>query len=143
MEHGVAFFSLTNLMGGGISLAIGTAAYLFFVRKALWNQKEGYVNRWPAWLDLEELFFRPVFTRFLPRLGCGIAAFLDNIPGSRLIMEWIPRGVTKAFSCLDRLPESRLLMERIPRAAVGIRRAENRPQVQIRCRRPPAPDLLR
>ena len=111
----VHFFSLTNLLGGGVSLVIGTAVYLFFVRKALWTKAEGYRNIWPAWLDLEELFYRPVFTRFLPWLGCTIASFLDRIPSSKLIMEWIPAGVSKAFAFLDHLPDSKLVTEWIPR----------------------------
>ena len=110
----VHFFSPANLLGGGVSLAIGTAVYLFFVRKVLWNRADGYRNIWPAWLDLEELFYRPVFTRFLPWLGCAIASFLDHIPGSRLIMEWIPRGVTKVFSFLDHLPDSKAVTAWIP-----------------------------
>ena len=111
----VHFFSLTNLLGGGVSLVIGTAVYLFFVRKVLWTKAEGYRNIWPAWLDLEELFYRPVFTRFLPWLGCSIASFLDRIPSSKFIMEWIPAGVSKVFAFLDHLPDSKLVTEWIPK----------------------------
>ena len=115
MSHEVAFFSVTNLIGGGISLIIGVTVYLFYVRKRLYTEKEGYLNRWPKWLDLEELFYRPVFTRFLPWLGCTVASFLDGIPNSKLILQWIPKGVSNLFGFLDRLPDSKLVKEWIPK----------------------------
>ncbi|MBO7667712.1 MAG: NADH dehydrogenase, partial [Firmicutes bacterium] len=106
-------FSFGNLKGSAISLGIGGLVYILVVRRLLMKQGR-YVDRWPAWLDLEELFYRPVFTRFLPWLGCGLASLLDRIPSSRLIMEWIPQGVTKVFTFLDRLPDSRLVTQWIP-----------------------------
>ena len=120
MAHEVAFFSLTNLLGGGISLLIGTAVYVLFVRKALYQRPKGYVDLWPKWMDLEELFYRPVFCRFLPWLGCGIASFFDRIPDSRLIRVWIPGAVTGFFRFLDHLPDSRLILEWFPRAVQGV-----------------------
>ena len=120
MSHEVDFFSLTNLIGGGISLLIGVAVYLFYVRKRLYSEKEGYLNRWPQWLDLEELFYRPVFTRFLPWLGCTVASFLDSIPGSKLIMEWIPKGVSAVFAFLDHLPDSKPVKEWIPKGISAV-----------------------
>ena len=115
LSHSVAFFSLTNLIGGGISLVIGVTVYLLYVRTRLYTQKEGYLNRWPQWLDLEELFYRPVFTRFLPWLGCTVASFLDGIPSSKLIMVWIPKGVSAVFAFLDHVPDSKLVKEWIPK----------------------------
>ena len=115
LSHEVAFFSLTNLMGGGISLVIGIAVYLFFVRPVLYSKEKGYLNRWPVWLDLEEIFYRPVFTRFLPWLGTTIASFLDYIPNSKLVTVWIPKGVTAVFSFFDHLPDSKLIKEWIPK----------------------------
>ena len=122
MSHEVAFFSLTNLVGGGISLLIGIAVYVLFVRTCLYKKEEGYINKWPAWLDLEELFYRPVFTRFLPWLGTSMAAFLDGIPSSKLVMEWIPRGISAIFSFLDHVPESRLFSKILPGIFVALGR---------------------
>lgn len=116
MSHEVGFFSVTNLIGGGISLIIGVTVYLFYVRKRLYTEKEGYLNRWPKWLDLEELFYRPVFTRFLPWVGCTVASFLDGIPNSKLVMVWIPKGVSAFFGFLDHAPDSKLIKEWIPKA---------------------------
>ena len=120
LSHEVAFFSLTNLLGGGVSLAIGTVVYLFFVRTELYDRKKGYVNRWPGWLDLEELFYRPVFTRFLPWVGLTVASFLDGIPSNRLVTVWIPKGVTAFFSFLDHLPECRLIQVWIPKGVTAV-----------------------
>ena len=122
LTHEVAFFSLTNLMGGGVSLVIGVTVYLLFVRTALYQKEKGYLNCWPEWLDLEELFYRPVFTRFLPWLGTTIAAFLDSIPNCKLVTVWIPKGVTAVFSFLDHLPESWFFMKFLPGVCVTISR---------------------
>ncbi len=120
LSHEVAFFSLTNLMGGGISLVIGIAVYLFFVRPVLYSREKGYLNRWPQWLDLEEIFYRPVFTRFLPWLGLTVASFLDSIPNSKLVKVWIPKGVSAFFSFLDHLPDSKLVKVWIPKGATAV-----------------------
>ena len=64
-------FTLQNLKGSMISLAIGAAVYLGVVRHVLY--KEGsYINRWPEKLDLEEGLYRPALTRWIP--GAMIAA---------------------------------------------------------------------
>ncbi|MDO4633152.1 MAG: complex I subunit 5 family protein [Eubacteriales bacterium] len=68
----VHYFSLTNLKGGLISIAIGALVYVFFIRKVLMSKNEEgtyvYVNRWPAWLDLENLIYRPLLLNILPTL---------------------------------------------------------------------------
>ena len=146
LSHEVAFFSLTNLMGGGVSLVIGVLVYLLFVRTALYSREKGYLDRWPRRLDLEEIFYRPVFTRFLPWLGISAASFLDAVPSSklvtvwipkaigaffsflallpdsRLVIVWIPKGVTALFSLLDRLPESRFFMKFLPGVFTAVSR---------------------
>ena len=120
LSHTVAFFSFANLKGGGVSLLIGILVYLFFVRKALIRKEQGYVNLWPRWLDLEELFYRPVFTRFLPWLGCFIASLLDHLPDSKLIRQWIPKGIAAVFTFLDHLPDSKLMIQWIPKGVSAV-----------------------
>lgn len=100
---GLDFFSKANLIGGGISLLIGAAVYLLFVRTALYRRDGGYLDRWPERLDLETLFYRPVFRRFLPFLGCRIAAFLDHIPDSALFRRH-PEGGRKGKTARGVLP---------------------------------------
>lgn len=65
-----AYFGFSNLRGALISLIIGVFVYLFVIRRLL--MREGaYVDRWPKWLDMEHLLYRPLLLGFLPVL-CGI-----------------------------------------------------------------------
>ena len=100
-EHGdVAFLAWVNVKGGGISLVIGVLVYLFFVRTALMKKQEGYKNIWPQWLDLEELFYRPLCCRILPWIGCGAASVLDGIPDSKGVKKVLPGicvGIGRVF----------------------------------------------
>jgi len=56
----INYFSLENLKGGLISIAIGVLVYFFFIKKILIrkdeNKSDVYVNIWPEWLDLEKLY---------------------------------------------------------------------------------------
>ncbi|MCR5294668.1 MAG: complex I subunit 5 family protein [Lachnospiraceae bacterium] len=77
--HEFAAFTFENLKGGFISLGIGAVLYLFFIRKVL--MKDGrYVNLWPAKLDLEDLLYRPLLTRWLPEIFGNLARlFGENL----------------------------------------------------------------
>ncbi len=79
----VKWFSLTNLRGAAISLAIGAAVYFLVVRTLLMRRGESgvkyYVNRWPARLDMEEILYRPLIQRLLPFLGALVCRVLDNL----------------------------------------------------------------
>ena len=77
--HEVAWFSLVNLKGAAISLAIGIVVYLVVVRG--WLTRDGrYVQRWPEKLNLENQIYRPVLLKLLPDLGALAARCLDAIP---------------------------------------------------------------
>ena len=80
-EHAIAYFSLTNLKGAAISLAIGAAVYLLIVRTLLVRDGK-YLNRLPRVLDLENSLYRPVLLKVLPFVG----AFVARVVGS--VMEW-------------------------------------------------------
>lgn len=76
--HAVAYFSLKNLSGALISIAIGAVVYLFVIRRYLMRKTSekkgsarGYIDAWPKWLDLENLIYRPVLLQFLPFV-CGV-----------------------------------------------------------------------
>ncbi len=70
-QETVAYFSLANLQGALISIAIGALIYFVIIRKLL--MREGrYIDAWPKWLDLESLLYRPVLLGFLPTV-CAIA----------------------------------------------------------------------
>ena len=49
-------------------------------------------------------------------------SFFDHLPDSRLIREWIPKGVTAVFSFLDHLPESWFFMKFLPGVCLTIGR---------------------
>ena len=74
LEHAVHYFSLTNLSGAAISIVIGAVLYFGVVRTWMMYRHQ-YVNRWPAWLDLENLIYRPVLLTLLP----GICGFFCRI----------------------------------------------------------------
>lgn len=67
IEH-IEIFSLENLKGFGISLALGLLVFLFIQKVLTRKEKNGtvYLNRWPQVLDLEELSYRPVLLKILP-----------------------------------------------------------------------------
>lgn len=79
LEHHVAYFSEENLVGAAKSLVIGAAVYVLIVRPLLMEKKDGvrvYANRWPQWLDLEELLYRPLFA-LLTVIGSAFAKACD------------------------------------------------------------------
>lgn len=68
-EH-IGALSSENLKGACESLFIGLVVYLVIVRPLLMRTNKRdvreYVDRWPAWLDLENLLYRPLLERVLP-----------------------------------------------------------------------------
>ncbi len=92
LEHAVHYLSWENLKGGLISIAIGVALYFGFVRTVLMKREGGvrvYVNRWPEWLDLEELLYRPLLLKWLPGAFGAIAALF----GENRLSAPLARGV--------------------------------------------------
>lgn len=83
MPHHIEYYSLENLIGAAESIAIGSLVYLFVVRKLLirkQNRGTVYVDLWPKRLDLEEAFYRPLVTKFLPGLFGALSSFIAFIP---------------------------------------------------------------
>lgn len=77
VPHAVHYFTWGNLKGSIISIGIGAALYFLVVRG--WMMRDGvYVNRWPEWLDLEELFYRPLILNILPAVLGTICAIADK-----------------------------------------------------------------
>lgn len=75
----VHYFTLGNLKGGAISITIGVLVYLIGVRKLL--MKDGtYLDRWPAFLNLEDGIYRPLLLKVLPFLGALAARTVGTIP---------------------------------------------------------------
>lgn len=79
LEHAIHYFSLTNLIGGGKSLLIGALVYIFIIRGLL-MKKNTYLQRWPSFLDLENLVYRPIIQVVLPFLGAFVCRVIASIP---------------------------------------------------------------
>ena len=85
--HAVHYFSLVNLKGAVISLAIGSLVYFLVVRMLL--IKDGrYINPVPDWMDLEYRLYRPILTIVGESLMV-LAVFLDRV-GFRLLFHGLP-----------------------------------------------------
>lgn len=69
-------FTLINLKGGAISLAIGGILYLVFVRGLL-KISGHYADYWPKWLDLENLVYRGIPARFIFALWCTVLRIVE------------------------------------------------------------------
>ena len=80
--HAVHYFAFVNLKGALASLTIGAIVYLLIIRGCLMERDaQGhlvYVDRWPAWLDLEERLYRPALGG-LAAVGALICAIPDRI----------------------------------------------------------------
>lgn len=72
-DHAVEYFAWVNLKGAVISLIVGAAVYFLFVRAVLMRENEQgetvYLDRWPAWLNLEDKVYRPLLLGVLPFIG--------------------------------------------------------------------------
>ncbi len=83
LAHHFHAFAWNNIKGGLISLSIGAALYLAVVRKVLYRKEEGYVNLWPASLDLEDRLYRPMLLKWLP----GVFGSLAQLFGENRILK--------------------------------------------------------
>ena len=72
-DHAVEYSAWVNLKGAVISLIVGAAVYFLFVRTVLMRENEQgetvYLDRWPAWLNLEDKVHRPLLLGVLPFIG--------------------------------------------------------------------------
>ena len=82
----VRLMTWSNLSGSFISLGIGILIYIFVVKRYM-AVDGSYVDLWPQKLDLEDLVYRPLLTRWLPLAGEKAAViFAENrllIPAAR------------------------------------------------------------
>ncbi|MCI9187564.1 MAG: sodium:proton antiporter [Oscillospiraceae bacterium] len=82
LEHRVRYFSWENLQGALISVLIGLVVYLVVIRLCRLDQKD----RWPWWLDLEDLVYRPVLTAILPVILGTLSRILDRLMDSVIVL---------------------------------------------------------
>lgn len=86
--HTVAYLSPANLKGGAVSICIGVILY-FLVIRGLLTEPDGagsrrYADRWPSWLDLENLIYRPILAVFLT-----VSTFVGRVMDSGV--DWLIR----------------------------------------------------
>ncbi len=79
------------LSGGLISVCIGVALYTL---TAFTLDKGGvYRNKWPKWLDLEEVVYRPVLLKVLPYTIGFFARILDTVTDKLVVL--LRKGVLR------------------------------------------------
>lgn len=100
LEHlaKLKIFSLENLKGSLISLGLGLVFYTMirlFLTEGDRRKAPVYVNRWPKWLDLEELVYRPLLCGFFPWLFKTVGAFIakDMLVGIWKFIMWLSKTV--------------------------------------------------
>lgn len=83
--HAVHYFSLENLKGVAISLTIGMAVYFLFIRRVLVDRDGRYVNLWPAWLSMEDSFYKPILRGVTAVAGVAARAICD-LPDALILL---------------------------------------------------------
>lgn len=117
----VDYFSPGNLKGGLISLGIGAAVYLLFIRRA----RDGrYVDAWPGWLDLEELLYRPLMLRALPWVLGVACRSLDCLADSLVVL--LRKTLYRDSPLPCERPEGNALTEGVGRAMNALQGLGNR-----------------
>lgn len=111
----VRYISWSSLSGALISVLIGAVVYVLVVRGWMRKREHGvmvYVNRWPQWLDLEELLYRPLLLKWLP----GILGWIGALFGENRVTEPLCKGVFRAlgvaFHAVCDLPDALVLAVR-------------------------------
>lgn len=115
-EHAVHYFSIVNLKGALISLVIGGLVYVGIIRKLLMGKDEKgrscYRNVWPAWLDLEELVYRPVVQKAAVAVAGTVCRIVDRL----YLVQTCLKALLEVSACfgraLDRLMDTVLVLLR-------------------------------
>lgn len=137
LEHGVKYFSMGNLRGAGITIMIGVALYGIVVRGMLMERENAvksaeaadrvgerkragaaehaeekqYVDRWPGWLDLERLIYRPVLEVALPGVFYAVFQVIDRYLVSTVVSVFLQ--VSAVFCrALDHMADGLILLAR-------------------------------
>lgn len=124
----ISYFSAGNLRGALISLAFGALLYCLFVRPALMKAESGgtakqYINRWPAWLDLENLVYRPLLLKILPFTFGVICRFLDSLVDTAVV--FLRKTVYRDEKLPHERPEGTVLTHLLACAALFFQKLGN------------------
>ena len=107
--HPAAYFSFENLKGAAISLILGAALYAG-IRRFLMEDGR-YVDRLPAWFDLEDLVYRPVLTTVLPGVCRAVCSVVDAYIIAVPVRIFLAVSAV-SFRCLDQLADGVILAAR-------------------------------
>lgn len=78
--HDVNYFSFVNLSGAFISISIACIVYFLFVRRILYNKKDGYIKYNGFKIDMEKSLYKPILIDFLPKVfGSFSSIFANNV----------------------------------------------------------------
>ena len=126
--HQVAYFSLKNLSGAGISILIGILVYAFIIRGPLMEKTASgqyvYRNRWPSWMDMEELIYRPVLLGFLPFVSRVVCRVFDSM--TDLIVVLLRKTIYRDSPLPYELPEGNAFTYTAGRLMNGCQKMRNR-----------------
>lgn len=139
LGHKVPYFAAGNLKGAAITIGIGIVLYMAVVRGLLMEKAESgeqpevrwdnggsssgvnrkvcglylyrYVDRWPKWLDLEELIYRPILAVALPGIFGAVFRFVDRYLVSTAVNLFLQ---VSAILCraLDHMADGLILLAR-------------------------------
>lgn len=139
LGHKVPYFAAGNLKGAAITIGIGIVLYMAVVRGLLMEKAESgeqaegrwdnggsssgvngkvcglylyrYVDRWPKWLDLEELIYRPILAVALPGIFGAVFRFVDRYLVSTAVNFFLQ---VSAILCraLDHMADGLILLAR-------------------------------
>lgn len=84
--HEVHYFTPENLKGALVTLVVGGVVYGGFIRALLVDKKGAYVNRWPKWLDMENLLYRPIMLVILPFIGGVASRIADSVVDGGVVL---------------------------------------------------------
>ena len=128
--HDVAYFSLENLKGAVISIAIGAFLYCVVNRLLLMPKTEStdengkrireYANLWPKWMDLENVVYRPVILYALPFVFGVICRVLDSLTDWIVVI--LRKTIYKDSKIVGELPEGNAISHLVGTIANGFRR---------------------
>lgn len=114
--HAVHYFSLGNLKGAVISLAIGALVYFGFIRKFLMGkndeQEQVYLNIWPGWMDIEDLIYRPVLQKAAITIVAGLSRLIDQMYLTQMLLKALLNVMAFFSRICDHLVDGILLFFR-------------------------------
>lgn len=102
----VMYFSPENLKGAMISIILGALIYFGINRSLLMPKTDGkraYANLWPAWLDLENLVYRPIILHALPFVFGVMCRILDSLTDWIVVL--LRKTIYRDSPIISELPE--------------------------------------